>query len=94
QLQWLSAEIVELGGEAALWSAQPVLSGQDDGIIQQLNRQVDRAYQELLDSMNSPQADLDALSRQYQGIKSRDFFNSQLGVETRQALLAARGAEE
>ncbi|HLO31892.1 MAG TPA: Chromate resistance protein ChrB, partial [Anaerolineales bacterium] len=29
QFQWLSAEIVELAGEATLWSAQPAFTGQD-----------------------------------------------------------------
>ena len=94
QFQWLSAEIVELGGEATLWSAQPALAGQDEGIIQQLSHQVDQAYHELLNALHGPHADLDALSRQYQGIKSRDYFNSQLGLEVREALLAARGVEE
>lgn len=94
QFQWLSAEIVEVAGEATLWCAQSAFDGQDEGIIQQFNRQVDLAYQELLDVIHNPQADLDALSRQYLGIKSRDYFNSQLGLKVREALLAARGAEE
>jgi hypothetical protein len=92
QFQWLAAEISEMGGEATLWSAEPALPGQDEGIIQRLNRQVDNAYQELLDKLHNQDADLETLSRQYQAIKARDYFNTQLGNDLREALLSARRA--
>lgn len=94
QFQWLAAEIVEMGGEATFWSAQPALEGQDEGIIQQFARRTDQAYQELLDALNQPDADLDAVSRQYQWVKSRDYFNSETGKQVWDRLLSARGAEE
>jgi hypothetical protein len=94
QFQWLAVEIVEMGGEAAFWRAQPALEGQDEGIIQQFARQTDQAYQELLDALNQPEADLDAVSRQYQLIKSRDYFNSATGQKVREDLLTVRGAGE
>jgi hypothetical protein len=94
QFQWLAAEIVEMGGEATFWNAQPALEGLDEGIIQQFARQTDQAYQELLDALRQPDADLDAVSRQYQLVKSRDYFNSVPGQQVRHSLLTARGAEE
>ncbi len=94
QFQWLAAEIGEMGGDATFWSAQPAIGGQDEGIIQQFASQVHRAYQELLEALRQPDADLDAISQQYQLIKSRDYFNSESGQRIRDAILAARGAEE
>lgn len=94
QFQWLAAEIAEMGGEATFWSAQPALAGQDEDMIQQFAGQTDQAYQELLDALRQPEPDLEAVSRQYQLVKSRDYFNSQLGLKVQEALLAARGAEE
>ena len=94
QFQWLVAEIAEMEGEATLWSAHPALEGQDEGIIQQFASQTDQAYQELLDALRQPVADIDAVSRQYQLIKSRDYFNSVTGQIVRDSLLTTRGAEE
>ena len=93
QFQWLAAEIVEMGGEAALWEARPSLFGTGEGLIAQFCAQVDEGYQALLAQLESPDADLDALSRQYQQILSRDYFQSEAGQRVRQALLARRGVE-
>jgi hypothetical protein len=94
QFQWLAAEIAEMGGEASFWTAQPALEGQDEGIAQQFTSQADQAYQALLSSLRQPGADLEAAARQYQFVKSRDYFNSETGQQVREALLAARGAAE
>jgi len=94
QFQWLSAEIGEMGGEATFWSAQPALEGQDAGLIQQFASQVNRAYQELMAALRQPDIDLDAISQQYQLVKSRDYFNSEIGQRVRDTLLRGRGAEE
>jgi len=94
QFQWLSAEISELGGEAALWEAQLALPGSDDGLTAAFSSQLDAPYQEILDSLNQPGVDLEALSRQYQQIKSRDFFKSEIGQRVRDALLESRGGSK
>ena len=91
QFQWLAAEIVEMGGEAALWEARPALFGQEDALIAQFSTQVDEGYQALLAQLETPDADLEALSRQYQQVLSRDYFQSESGQRLRQALLARRG---
>ena len=91
QFQWLAAEIVEMGGEAALWEACPALFGKDDALIAQFSAQVDEGYLALLAQLESPDADLEILSRQYQQVLSRDYFQSESGQRLRQALLACRG---
>jgi hypothetical protein len=93
QFQWLAAEVAEMGGEATFWSAKPALAGHDESLIQQFASQVDNAYQELLEALRQPDVDLDAVSRQYQLIKGRDYFNSEFGQRVRQALLAVRGED-
>lgn len=91
QFQWLAAEIIELGGEALLWKGQPALNGPDEDLRQQFLAQVDEAYTDLLKQLHSQDANLELLSRQYQQVKSRDYFNSELGGQIRETLLAQRG---
>jgi hypothetical protein len=94
QFQWLSAEIVEIGGEATFWRAQPALAGQDEGLVEQFTAQVEAAYHVLSQALDGPGADLESLSQQYRRIKSRDYFNSGAGQRLRAALIAARGVEK
>lgn len=91
--QWLAVEIVEMGGEAALWESKPVLIGKEDSLITQFQEQVDEGYRILLAQLELADADLDALSRQYQQIRLKDYFGSELGQRVRQALLVRRGVE-
>jgi hypothetical protein len=93
QFQWLASEIDEMGGEATLWSASPAFPGFDENLTGQFNAQVDQAYLELQQTLEGPDPDPDDLSRQYQRIKSRDYFQSELGQKLRDALLALRGGE-
>ncbi len=94
QFQWLAAEISEMGGEAIVWSAQPAQPGQDEYLIRHFTDQLAKPYQDLLDELKQAGANIEALSRQYQWLKSRDFFNSEIGQQVRDALLAARGRNE
>jgi hypothetical protein len=94
QFQWLAAEIDEMGGQAALWEAQPILGEAEEQLIRQFTGQVDQAYAEIIEALDHPDADPDAISRQYQQVRSRDYFQSELGKRVRDALLARRGVEE
>src|SRR5437588_4234701 len=49
QLQWLVLEIGELGGEAQLWESRLLVIGQSDGLEDQFQARVDKAYQEIID---------------------------------------------
>ena len=91
QFQWLSAEIVELKGEAATWLAQSLAPEQETQIINQFNEQVDAAYQKLLARLKKRNLDLPALSRQYQRAKQADYFQSALGQQVREHLIGLRG---
>jgi hypothetical protein len=90
QFQWLAVEIRELGGEALVWESRTLLPGQDETLVQQFLAEVNRAYQAILTALQQPDADLAALARQYQQAQARDYLQSPLGQQVRDALLRAR----
>lgn len=91
QVQWLTAEIQEMGGEAYSWRANTILGQADESITQQFNEQVDKVYSALLKKLEKPGADLQEISAQYQQAASQDFFHSELGLRVRKKLTSKRG---
>lgn len=91
QVQWLTAEIQEMGGEAYSWRANTILGQDDESITQQFNEQVDVVYSDLLKKLEKPRADLQEISRQYQQTAAQDFFHSKLGLTVRDKLTSKRG---
>jgi len=91
QFQWLAVEIGELEGEAYLWESRLLLNGQEDALVRQFQARVDAAYQEILDELEQDDADLVALSRKYQQVRSQDYFHSEVGLQVRERLMSARG---
>jgi len=95
KLQWLATEIKEMeGGEAMLWEAQQVFTGQDGDLMQQFTDQVDTIYSAILAKLDKEDADLGMLSKQYQQAKLQDYFHSELGECVRAALVTRRGADD
>lgn len=92
QLQWLAAEIIEIGGEATLWGADIILGTSEEMLVQKFIEQVEQPYLEIIDKLEQGEDDLESLSRQYQQILSKDYFNSKTGRRLREALLSVRGA--
>src|SRR5215472_8528684 len=74
QLQWLSAEIVEMEGEAMLWEATLASTEQDTALVQQFQTQAESAYSEIMAQLQDKQCDLEVLSRRYQQVLSIDYF--------------------
>jgi hypothetical protein len=93
QFQWLAAEIIEMGGEATLWEASLILGTSDETLRQVFSEQVDQFYREMIEKLKQGEADLELLSRQYQQILTKDYFNSETGRRLREALLSKRGAD-
>src|SRR6185503_6360759 len=58
QVQWLAAEIQEMGGNAFYWRANSILGEQEDSIVKQFQGQVDTLYSGLLKRLEKPRADL------------------------------------
>lgn len=91
QVQWLTAEIQEMGGEAYSWRANTILGEKDEAITEQFIEQVDAVYSDLLKKLEKPRADLQEISRTYQLAASQDFFHSTLGYLVREKLTSRRG---
>jgi polysaccharide pyruvyl transferase WcaK-like protein len=95
KLQWLATEIKDMeGGEAMLWEAQQVFTGQDDDLVQQFTEQVNAIYRTILANLDKDDADLGMLSKQYQQAKLQDYFHSESGERVRAALVTRRGADD
>jgi hypothetical protein len=91
QVQWLTAEIQEMGGEAYSWRATTILGEDNVDITRQFKEQVDAVYAELLKRLEKQRADLQEISRQYQQAAAQDFFHSDLGLRVREKLTSKRG---
>ncbi|HMD80501.1 MAG TPA: Chromate resistance protein ChrB [Anaerolineales bacterium] len=91
QVQWLTAEIQEMGGEAYSWRASTILGADNESITRQFNEQVDALYSDLLKRLQKPRADLQEISKLYQQAASQDFFHSKLGLRVREKLTSKRG---
>ena len=91
QIQWLAAEIEEMGGNAFYWRANSLLHAQEDFIIRQFQEQVDTVYSDLLKRLQNSRPELQEISREYQEALSQDFFQSKLGPLVREKLTSKRG---
>lgn len=91
--QWLAAEIKERGGEAVLFHADEVLIGDEPSLVEQFVAPVRNAYAEILVGLKRRKPNLAALSKRYQEILSRDYFQCPLRKQVRDKLLSAQGGE-
>jgi hypothetical protein len=91
QVQWLAAEIHEMGGNAYYWRANAVLAEQEQSVVQQFNDQVDAVYSKLLKTMEKSKVNLQEIAQQYQETAEKDFFHSKLGMLVRETLTSKRG---
>ena len=108
QLQWLQAEVGELGGEASLWQVDPVPPGRSEA-LQALFRQqleepyasVEAAVESILARLSAPLAheelltceeDYQTASRRYLALRAVDYFGCSQGAEARSALESCSAA--
>ena len=91
QFQWLTAEIQEMKGDAYLWRSNLFIEAHEDTLVNQFMEQVDSSYKELLKKINKKNSDMGELSREYQQIAARDYFNSEPGKQAREKLLSLKG---
>ena len=91
QIQWLAAEIEEMGGNAFYWRANSLLTTQEDSIVRQFQEQADKVYSALLKQLEKSKPDLQEISQEYQRALSQDFFHSKLGLRVREKLTSKHG---
>ncbi|GAE26673.1 possible chromate resistance protein [Halalkalibacter wakoensis JCM 9140] len=90
QFQWLTVEIKDLGGEAAMWQSHLILGFTDEELSQLFIQQINVRYVELLKQLNDQNIDLISLSKKYQRIKTIDYFKSPLELEVREKIRQRR----
>lgn len=90
QFQWLATEITELGGEVTYWTADIVSESGDPPLRQHFELPVEKTYREILGALKRKDRDLATLSKRYQAVLAQDYFQSDLGRQVRDRLLAAR----
>lgn len=91
QFQWLASEITELHGEAILWEAEQLYATEPETLRRQFMEPVEVEYRKIMAALRKKDRDLSALSQRYQDAHARDYFESELGLQTREKLLAAGG---
>lgn len=94
QFQWLAAEVTELGGEAVLFDADQLYASDSESLKKQFSELVEVEYREILAALKKKDFDLTVLSKRFQSVQLRDYFNSELGRKTRESLLSAGEGQE
>lgn len=94
KLQWLAGEVQDMEGEAVLWEAKQLYTGQSVDLVQRFKDQVDALYKKILLRLDDDVADLSALAREFQKATLQDYFQSEVGIRVRQRLLEKRKGGE
>jgi len=89
QFQWLSAEITARGGDAILFDADQAYATDSESLQKKFSEPVKMEYRAILAALKKKDRDLSDLSKRFQNAQQRDYFNSKLGRQTREKLLAA-----
>src|SRR5215207_3322303 len=91
QFQWLAAEIQEMQGDVTFWRSNLVMGLPEAKLVEQFSKQVHEEYKTLLKRLGKKNPDLSRLSQEYQQIVGRDYFQSEVGKQVKERLLALRG---
>ena len=87
-LEWLSEEIKEMGGEATLWLTSSLVEEEEERIIEYFLEQTNKQYEEIiksaLDSVSIKH--LQSLWTLYNRVKLQDYLKSPLWIEVKGTL--------
>lgn len=87
----MASGITELHGEAMLWEAEQLYATDPETLRRQFMEPVEVEYRDIMTALRKKDRDLSALSKRFQDTHARDYFESELGPQTREKLLAAGG---
>lgn len=82
QLEWLADEIIEAGGEASIWLAEPTTAAQERDVAARLARSIAAEYKEVIAQAHAAAREpaggrrrtLKRLRRELDRIRRRDYF--------------------
>jgi hypothetical protein len=91
QVQWLTQEIREAGGDAQLWIAREELPGQHDQLVAAFVERAEQGYSEILRALDDPTISRADLARTYRQVRAIDYFHAPSGDLVRARLETADG---
>jgi hypothetical protein len=102
QLEWIADEVVEAGGEAGIWLAEPAAAAQARGLAARMTAAVRDEYAALVAAAGEARAEapasrrrvLQRLRRDLRRIERRDHFSATERQQARRALDELRSAVE
>ncbi|HYA40583.1 MAG TPA: Chromate resistance protein ChrB [Syntrophobacteraceae bacterium] len=86
-LEWLAAELRELGGEASVWETQALTPGMEKELKEYFLEQVNTQYKEIMReaSLAKSGRQLSKIWMRYNSVKTQDYLKSPLATEARGA---------
>ena len=91
QLEWLADEVIQAGGTATVWKAEPTTRRQERELVAQMQSSIDGEYDKVIaeaqDGNASPRA-LKRLRAEIRRIERRDYFPTGKKAEARGAVEA------
>ena len=102
QLEWLAQEIVQAGGEASTWLAEPTTVAEDQDVASRLAAAIAGQYQEVIAQARAASSEppgtrrrtLARLRRELDRIRRRDYFPPPERDEAQRAVQALRAETE
>jgi hypothetical protein len=103
QLEWLADSVLEAGGQATVWIAQPGSRAQERAIAAPMQAEIDREYAAVAGkaadahqtAAGARKRTLSRLRRELRRVRRRDYFSAPRGADARAAVEAlARSLEE
>jgi len=94
QLEWLADSVIEAGGQATVWLAQPASRAQGRAIAARMQAEAAAEYRRLADEANGAarapssahKRTLKRLRRELRRIRRRDYFRAVEGAEAKAAV--------
>lgn len=93
RLEWIADEVLEAGGQASVWMAEPTTVAQERNLTGQMTDAVAAEYRALIEATSEvastpepPRRTVARLRRELQRIRARDYFSAAEGDQARAVL--------
>jgi hypothetical protein len=100
QLEWLADDILDHGGEASIWLAQPGSAGHRRSLVKSMTEAAAREYQRVIEQAGNAPSEpmrrrtLARLRRELRRIAARDYFPNPMQARARGAVEALSQSAE
>ncbi len=94
QMEWLADEVIEAGGEAQIWLAEPATAGQERAMALAMANAVDDEYRFIIEAAREARGEepstrlrtLKRLRKELARVRARDYFSTRVRQEARAAV--------